>query len=235
MKIEAINGARISIVCGGTKINPRPSRYEVVGILEMIGAMSQEESGDALENFDLNSLAVWCGCDGDVMDAVVDCAVSAGLVEYLSKEDMDHIRATDLLLETLNLAKPSGKEKPAQTKRQQRRSRRTLNDLVIPSLLDTPEFREAWATWVKYRKEHKSGLNVMTADKQLQFMVRLGAKNAVKAINLSIQNGWVGLFDPTKDGLKKDDKQDQDIGKMSDDQQQAVLGLGLGMGHDGEE
>jgi hypothetical protein len=69
---------------------------------------------------------------------------------------------------------------------------------VFPPELDVPEFHKAWAKWVAYWAEIKTRLTASTAQAQLEYLARLGARAAVKAIALAIRKGWRNLHPPTK-------------------------------------
>jgi len=76
-------------------------------------------------------------------------------------------------------------------------------DPAIPEELNTPAFLGAWDEWEKYRKERRKTLTKTTRKRQLKMLASWGPAKAVEAIEASITNGWVGLFDPdTKRGKK---------------------------------
>lgn len=66
--------------------------------------------------------------------------------------------------------------------------------LSLPSNLDTPEFRDAWASWGKYRREIKEPLKPSTVDLQLKKLAAVGLAESIARIERSITNGWTGLF-----------------------------------------
>lgn len=66
----------------------------------------------------------------------------------------------------------------------------------FPEKLDSPEFSEAWIQWTTYRREIKKKLTASTITKQLARLAGFGSAKAVRSIELSIENGWQGLFDP---------------------------------------
>lgn len=68
--------------------------------------------------------------------------------------------------------------------------------LALPAALDTPEFRQAWADWLAYRREARfSPWKPVTVGAKLAELAEWGSERAVKAIRQSIANGWRGLFD----------------------------------------
>ena len=66
----------------------------------------------------------------------------------------------------------------------------------FPEKLRTPEFLEAWQSWIQFRREIKKKLPPSTITKQLKLLATFGSAKAVRSIELSITNGWQGLFDP---------------------------------------
>ena len=60
-------------------------------------------------------------------------------------------------------------------------------------VLDTPEFRKAWADWNTYRREAKKKLTNSTAKVQLKNLAAVGSVSAIQAIENSIGHGWQGL------------------------------------------
>ncbi|HUS88160.1 MAG TPA: hypothetical protein VMW91_02125 [Desulfosporosinus sp.] len=70
------------------------------------------------------------------------------------------------------------------------------NPLVftIPDTLDTPEFLKVWSDWQMFRKEIKRAIAPSTAKRQLKKLETLGLSDAIATIELSIENGWQGLF-----------------------------------------
>lgn len=64
----------------------------------------------------------------------------------------------------------------------------------IPESLDTPEFRQVWETWRQHRKEIRKKLTPTTEKRQLAKASQYTPEEAAWVINLSIQNGWQGLF-----------------------------------------
>jgi hypothetical protein len=67
---------------------------------------------------------------------------------------------------------------------------------TIPPLLDTPEFREAWAKWRRYHEEIGRPLTLAMMEEQLTFLAGLGKDWAVVAIKRSMMCGWKRLVDP---------------------------------------
>lgn len=73
-------------------------------------------------------------------------------------------------------------------------AKRNTDNVPIPDSLNTPEFVEAWNRWKKYRSEIRKPLRPTTTKAQLKKAAEYGAGDAIKVIELSIENGWIGLF-----------------------------------------
>lgn len=72
----------------------------------------------------------------------------------------------------------------------------SYEEITIPPLLDTPEFREAWANWLRYRCERRKEVTPTGARISLSKCEKLGVEKSIAAINHSIENGWQGIFEP---------------------------------------
>ena len=65
----------------------------------------------------------------------------------------------------------------------------------LPSNLDTPEFRAAWADWLAYRKERRlATYKPIGLTRQLNALAAFGPQSAIAAIEQSIQQNYQGLF-----------------------------------------
>ncbi|NCB47917.1 hypothetical protein EOM81_13020 [bacterium] len=60
---------------------------------------------------------------------------------------------------------------------------------------------QAWEEWQIYRKQRRQTLTPVSIKKQIEFLVSIGAKDAVISINESIKNGYTGLF-PVKQAAR---------------------------------
>jgi hypothetical protein len=79
------------------------------------------------------------------------------------------------------------------------KNKSNTNTIPLPPSLDTEAFRKAWTDWLAYRRERRAGLTPATIQKQLATCERFGAEKAIRSINRSIENGWLGLFDPLEE------------------------------------
>lgn len=76
---------------------------------------------------------------------------------------------------------------------------------LLPKELDTVEFKESWANWLRYQKEKKNTITQSTAKIQFGKLVKFRAQgmNPIEVINESIGNNWQGLF-PLKQEKRKE-------------------------------
>jgi DNA-binding MarR family transcriptional regulator len=63
---------------------------------------------------------------------------------------------------------------------------------------DSEAFHKAWGSWIDYRKELKKKLTQSTIEKQFADLKKWGEEKSIISIELSIKNGWVGLFEPAR-------------------------------------
>ena len=63
---------------------------------------------------------------------------------------------------------------------------------------ESDEFLKAWNSWVDYRKEIKKKLTYSTVERMFKDMKKWGETKAILSIDMSIKNGWQGLFEPAR-------------------------------------
>lgn len=80
-----------------------------------------------------------------------------------------------------------------------RKSKTPLPPLVLPQALDTPQFRNAWSEWEKYRSESSWKLTPTSIKGQLKKLEKYGHDDAIASLEQSITNGWRGLFPPRRE------------------------------------
>lgn len=68
-------------------------------------------------------------------------------------------------------------------------------DSGIPLPFDSQEFKDAWGRWNDHRNEKKKKLTKGTAVMQLKKLESIGEARAIRMIDHSIENGWMGLFE----------------------------------------
>lgn len=69
----------------------------------------------------------------------------------------------------------------------------------IPESIDSPEFREAWASWIAHRKEKREPIRFTSATRQLKQLAAMGPARAIACIEHTIFKGWTGLREPEPD------------------------------------
>lgn len=74
--------------------------------------------------------------------------------------------------------------------------RQSIEGNPLPACLDTPEFRDAWATWEQHRKEKRQPLTPSSRKVQLKNLAALGLSRAIAALENSTANGYQGIFEP---------------------------------------
>ena len=66
--------------------------------------------------------------------------------------------------------------------------------------IDTEDFREAWSTWLTYRKQIKKPLAETSLTAQLKEFADWGAERSIAAIRHTIRQGWQGIREPEQNG-----------------------------------
>jgi len=66
----------------------------------------------------------------------------------------------------------------------------------LPPSLESPEFRAAWADWMRHRMEIKKPYKPLGVEKLVEQLAAMGAVRSIAAINYSIANQWQGVFEP---------------------------------------
>lgn len=66
----------------------------------------------------------------------------------------------------------------------------------LPPVLNSQEFRKAWADWVRHRREIKKPLTRTQTVKQLEKFAELGQHKSIAMIAHTISQGWQGLREP---------------------------------------
>ena len=77
-------------------------------------------------------------------------------------------------------------------------------EIPLPAALDNVTFGDAWNLWQQHRKEIKKPLTPTQAQATIRKLEGWGVNQAVAAIQLSVENGWMGLFEPGAKGNKRD-------------------------------
>ena len=75
--------------------------------------------------------------------------------------------------------------------------------LVLPEVLDTSQFREAWADYESHRRERRDRkLKPRSIKAKWAEMAEWGHDAAIESIRQAISNGWAGTFPPGQRGKK---------------------------------
>lgn len=67
-----------------------------------------------------------------------------------------------------------------------------------PLPFQSEAFSEAWASWIDYRKEIKKPIKETTMKAQWKEFQKWGEQKSIISIEMSIKNGWQGLFEPAR-------------------------------------
>ena len=71
----------------------------------------------------------------------------------------------------------------------------------LPVELDTTDFREALADWVRHRKEIRKPLTPTSVKQQLRQFADWGPARSLAAIRYTLTKGWQGLREPEPDAV----------------------------------
>ena len=76
-------------------------------------------------------------------------------------------------------------------------------EVELPEELNTDDFKAAWFSYEKYRREKKWD-DMVPSSKQLKWteMAAWGHDQAIESIKLAIGNGWRGIFEPKSSASK---------------------------------
>ena len=90
-------------------------------------------------------------------------------------------------------------EEEAKTQKKEKKQKRAGEQVPIPAGLDTPEFREAWVTWLADRKARRHPVTEAGAERQLKKLAGMNdVALAIATIEHTIEMGWTGLRQPDK-------------------------------------
>lgn len=68
--------------------------------------------------------------------------------------------------------------------------------MPVPDVLRCENFDALWEEWGRHRREKGSKLTPTAARRQLHRLASWGVERAILAVNLSLANGWSGIFEP---------------------------------------
>jgi hypothetical protein len=75
--------------------------------------------------------------------------------------------------------------------------------LVFPQILQTPDFEQAWADWLKHRSEIRKPMKPTQCKAVLGDLAAMGVTRAIAAIRHTITKGWQGLREPEGNEVKR--------------------------------
>lgn len=102
------------------------------------------------------------------------------------------------------LLPPTQKTATNKTKNNNRRiNTGDTKTLVLPPLPHGQALWDAWDKWVAYKKERNTPLTNSTVLSTITFLTQLNEHDAILSIELSIRNGWSGLFAPQQSKWKQ--------------------------------
>lgn len=61
---------------------------------------------------------------------------------------------------------------------------------------DYPDFTECWQNWLAFRHKHRWTCSALYQERCLAKMAQWGPAKSIQAMNASMDNGWMGLFEP---------------------------------------
>lgn len=96
----------------------------------------------------------------------------------------------------------------SETKKSETKNKTKDEVWVIPLLLSTDEFADAWRDFVQHRREIKKPITPTAGRGTLKRLEAMGVERAIAAIRHSIANQWQGIFEPDTgtSGSKQRDK-----------------------------
>ena len=75
---------------------------------------------------------------------------------------------------------------------------------ALPTELDTPDFREAWADYREHRRQQGGKKFTKVAEKRaIVKMQAMGAARAIAALTHSMANGWTGIHEENSNGRSR--------------------------------
>ena len=75
---------------------------------------------------------------------------------------------------------------------------------IFPQELDTDKFRHSWGEWIQHRVELRKKLTPLATKKLLNKLASWGHDRAIAAIEFSITNGWIGVYESQGEPKKVD-------------------------------
>jgi len=125
--------------------------------------------------------------DGNYKDRGVVCANALGQMDSLKN------RSTNGQPDLPKDGKTEIRQiRPLSNKRSSTNEIPITNQIVIPAGINL----EAWAEWVKFRKDRKKPISPQAANKQFKTLLKHNEITQAQIIDKSISNDYQGLFEP---------------------------------------
>jgi len=98
------------------------------------------------------------------------------------------------------IAVGGGKKLPTYNKEDNKEDRDTKENIpwTVQMPFESKEFSKAWMAWIIYRKEIKKPIKESTMKAQWAEFAKWGESKSIISIEMSIKNGWQGLFEPAR-------------------------------------
>ena len=108
--------------------------------------------------------------------------------------------ATDCHGGRQKIAVGGGKKLPTYNKEDNKEYKDTKEPITwtVQMPFDSDEFSKAWMSWIRYRKEIKKPIKESTITAQWKEFAKWGESKSIISIEMSIKNGWQGLFEPAR-------------------------------------
>ena len=110
------------------------------------------------------------------------------------------VRETDQFAKQTDIGSPNRpicqkSVRQTDTKKERGVNKELNKGVVIPLLLQTSAFQEAWARWNDHLRQKRKPATSHALDLQLKKLEGWGEKRAIAAINNSIMGNWQGIFE----------------------------------------
>ena len=171
---------------------------ELYPIRLWLWALEQSPDG-SLRDIDAEEMALIVGHKGDA-DKLWSAMSTCGFIEQDGEQSWrlrswhEHqgilIERAERNAERMRRARAAGEVEPEPAPRPVRPAKPV--EVEIPTALDTPAFRAEWGDWMKYKSERREAYKPIGAKKVLDGLAKRGADEAVAALRMAMERGWMG-------------------------------------------
>jgi len=171
---------------------------ELYPIRLWLWALEQSPDG-SLRDIDAEEMALIVGHTGDA-NKLWSAMSACGFIEQDGEQSWrlrswhEHqgilIERAERNAERMRRARAAGEVEPEPAPRPVRPVKPV--EVEIPTALDTPAFRSEWADWMKYKSERREAYKPIGAKKVLDGLAKRGADEAVAALRMAMERGWMG-------------------------------------------